>query len=86
MGYLERRILAIFARGWQMGLVRLADSIIGGRFRNHFHCTRRSNKQARISDRGAKVALQWECELGVVRCGGSRLSRGGNSARLGTNF
>ena len=69
-----------------MGLVGLADFIIGGRFRDHFHCTRRSTKQARISDRGAKVALQWECELRVIRCGGSRLSRGGNRARLGTNL
>ena len=58
MGYLERRILTIFARGWQMGLVGLVDLIIGGRFRDHFHCTRRSTKQARISDTGAEVALR----------------------------
>ena len=86
MGYLERQTLTILARGWQMGLVGSVDFIIGGRFRDHFLGTRRSTEQARIRDTGAKVALQWECKLRVVWCGGSRLSRGGNKARLGTNF
>ena len=66
MYYLEPRTLMIFVCRWQMGLVGLADLIIGGRFGDHFHSTRRSTKQARISNRGTKVALQWECELRVV--------------------
>ena len=85
MGYLDHRTLTIFCTRMADGF-GLVDFIVGGESQDHFHYTRRSNKQARISDRGAKVALWWECELKVVRCGGSRLSRSGNRARIGTNF
>ena len=64
VGYLEHRTLTIFAFRWQMGLVGFADFIIGGRFRDHFHCTKQSTKQAQISDTGANVAL-WAVEMRI---------------------